>query len=492
MRRRERCRRSLYYVEVANNMSENDNDNSAVSHKGKTLRNYTADFKMKAILHAEKFTITSAARHFEVDRRMVSRWVKNKVKIHAQTTVPKGKEKKRLAGGGRKPLSDELEKNVLEWILERRSKGLRVSRILIMKKASLFYKEMENTTDTEFSASRGWCENFMRRNGLSLRRKTSVCQKDPDMVISKLVAYVLRIRRLRLQHNYTFENIYAMDETPVWSDMVSSSTVDKTGSKTVTLKSTGHEKSRVSVCLTAQGSGKKMKPFIVFKEAKRDVEKLNKEFHGKCVVASSSNGWMNSELTIKWIEEVLGSFSFARRLLAWDTYECHIEDSTTNSLKNKKFDVVLVPGGCTRYIQAPDVSWNKPFKQHCAEFYDEWLSTVGLHEETDCGNLKAPPRREIVQWILKSWEKLSQEIIQKSFVSCALTCATDGSQDDEITCLKNGHPCSEGRSMLKKQLDYMNSTEPNPFLPDEEDSMLACPEDLVIEEDSEGDEDIDI
>lgn len=224
------------------------------------------------------------------------------------------------------------------------------------------------------------------------------------MIISKLVAYVLRIRRLRLQHNYSFDSIYAMDETPVWSDMVSSSTVEKTGSKGVTKKSTGHEKRRVTACLTAQASGKKMKPFIVFKGAKREVEKLNKEFRGKCIVVSSANGWMNYELTSQWIDQVLGSFSFSRRLLAWDTYSCHIEGSATTSLKNKKIDLVLIPGGCTRYIQAPDVSWNKPFTQHCAEFYDEWLSTTGLHEETDCGNLKAPPRRKIVQWILKSWE----------------------------------------------------------------------------------------
>ena len=46
----------------------------------------------------------------------------------------------------------------------------------------------------------------------------------------------------------------------------------------------------------------------------------------------------------------------------------------------------------------------------------------------------------------------------KVFTCCALTCATDGSQDDEITCFKDGHPCSDGRWMLKKQLDYMNST----------------------------------
>ena len=76
---------------------------SVVSHKGKTLRNYTAEFKIKVILHAETFSIASAARHFDVDRRMVARWVKKKTDIHAQTTSGKGKEKKRLAGGGRNP-----------------------------------------------------------------------------------------------------------------------------------------------------------------------------------------------------------------------------------------------------------------------------------------------------------------------------------------------------------------------------------------------------
>ena len=110
------------------------------------------------------------------------------------------------------------------------------------------------------------------------------------MVITKLVAYILRIRRLRLQHNYAMNNIYAMDETPVWCDMVSTSTVDKTGSKHVHLKTTGHKKSCVLVCAMAKGNREKMKPFIVFKGAKREVEKLNKEFSGKCIVASSSNG----------------------------------------------------------------------------------------------------------------------------------------------------------------------------------------------------------
>ena len=132
-------------------------------------------------------------------------------------------------------MNEEPDQVVLEWTLDRRSKGLCISRTLIRKQALLWSKEMGNT-ETDFLASAGWCDRCIRRNGVFLRRNTSVCQKDPDMVIAKLVANILRIRRLRLEHNYAMNNIYAMDETPVWCDMVSTCMVDKTGSKHVTLK----------------------------------------------------------------------------------------------------------------------------------------------------------------------------------------------------------------------------------------------------------------
>ena len=54
------------------------------------------------------------------------------------------------------------------------------------------------------------------------------------------------------------------------------------------------------------------------------------------------------------------------------------------------------------YIQALDVSWNTPFKAACSVKYDKWLGTVGIYEKTAAGNLKATPRRTILQWILDS------------------------------------------------------------------------------------------
>ena len=43
----------------------------------------------------------------------------------------------RLSGGDRKPLSAKLEELLLEWIENRRARGLRVSCKLIMKKAEV-------------------------------------------------------------------------------------------------------------------------------------------------------------------------------------------------------------------------------------------------------------------------------------------------------------------------------------------------------------------
>ena len=136
----------------------------------------------------------------------------------------------------------------------------------------------------------------MGRNGLSVRRRTTKSQKDPERLIDKLIAYILQVRRQRNRLSYSHSDIIAMDETAVWQDMLSSTTVDNIGEKSIWLKTTGHEKSKVSVCLAAKADGIKLKPFIVFPGAKRETKQLNEEFKNKCFVASSVNGWMNEDL----------------------------------------------------------------------------------------------------------------------------------------------------------------------------------------------------
>ena len=72
--------------------------------------------------------------------------------------------------------------NLLEWIFERRAKVLSVSRKIIMVKGKAMHGEIYATDprlrDT-FTALKGCFQTFMSRNGLSLRRKTTVGQHGP-------------------------------------------------------------------------------------------------------------------------------------------------------------------------------------------------------------------------------------------------------------------------------------------------------------------------
>ena len=122
-------------------------------------------------------------------------------------------------------------------------------------------------------------------------------------------------------------------------------------------------------------------------------------------------------------------------------------DNVKQELKDYKIDSVFIPGGCTKYIQAPDVCWNKPFKGLVTEKYDEWIAN-GVHEYTKAENMNAAPRRLVVEWILKSWNKLNLDTIKDSFKYCALTLNVDGTEDDIISCFKSDKPCAAGKKVL--------------------------------------------
>ena len=127
--------------------------------------------------------ITLPRKKIKIDRNSIRDWRKKRDKIEELKVERSGGAKRqRLDGGGRHLTSEEKEENLLEWIFDRRSKGLRVSRKIIMVKAAKFQeeKEKEDPNITKLTFSQGWLEKFMNRNGLSVRRRTTEAQKSPD------------------------------------------------------------------------------------------------------------------------------------------------------------------------------------------------------------------------------------------------------------------------------------------------------------------------
>ena len=71
-------------------------------------------------------------------------------------------------------------------------------------------------------------------------------------------------RRLSIKYKYPPSSIIVVD------GMVSNTKIHWQGAKSICLKTTGHEKCMISVCLAAKADRNKLKPFAVFRAAKRE------------------------------------------------------------------------------------------------------------------------------------------------------------------------------------------------------------------------------
>ena len=88
--------------------------------------------------------------------------------------------------------------------------------------------------------------------------------------------------------------------------------------------------------------------------------------------------------------------------------------SVKEALYQINVDQVIVPGSCTKYVQAPDVSSIKPFKALVSEQYDDWMAS-GVQECTEAENMRPPTRKTIVEWVLTARAHLHTEANTKSF-----------------------------------------------------------------------------
>ena len=336
---------------------------------GTVRKKISAKKKIEVVAYAKKYSHRSAARKFGIHRKCVRVWRRSENNLRSLN----GKSARRV-GGGRKPKFPYLEERLLQHFRQQREKKLRVSRNQLKRKAVGFFEEMvaaDEASDGNFTASDGWVTNFMRRNRISLRRITTTCQKTPEHYLQKIVDFIIEARSTIDKKSIAKSQIYSCDETAVWMDALNGSTLADVGAPEVSVRTTGHEKSRVTVMLCARANGSKCKPFILL-QRKRPIPAVVKKYGGRASLQFCGTNWMNQALTSKFLDEIIGGTVFpTSRLLVWDKFSCHISEATKAHLKRLKLESVIVPGGCTKYVQAPDVCWNAPFKSRIRERYDE-------------------------------------------------------------------------------------------------------------------------
>jgi DDE superfamily endonuclease len=164
-----------------------------------------------------------------------------------------------------------------------------------------------------------------------------------------------------IQHDYPLAYIGNMDETPVSFDLPTNTTVDELGARSVSIRTTGHERTNFTVVLTCMADGTKLPPLIIFKL--KNIPRGN--FPPGVIIRTNQKGWMNENEMLFWIENVWVKrerLSNPQSLLVLDSFSAHIVDSVKRRFSEKKTDIAVIPGGLTSRLQPLDVSVNKSFK----------------------------------------------------------------------------------------------------------------------------------
>ena len=204
-----------------------------------------------------------------------------------------------------------------------------ITRAIIQLKALDIGKELDIPT-TEVKASIGWCRRMMRRSGLALRCRTSLAQRLPSDFGEKLQSFHHYVRK---KHSYPLDQIGNANQTPVFFDMPTPATVHKKGEKSVIVKSTGNEKSHVTVMLACLADGTKLPPYVILKRKTAPKEAMP----AGIVVRAQEKGWMESELVLDWLKVVWETRSRAlrkkRNMLVMDAFHGHLTNAINTQVR---------------------------------------------------------------------------------------------------------------------------------------------------------------
>ncbi|KAM7315654.1 hypothetical protein ISCGN_005437 [Ixodes scapularis] len=193
-----------------------------------------------------------------------------------------------------------VQEAVRKLVVDQGSKSLSVSYEDIECKARAIAVEL-NIARSELKILKKWVRNFMKRNGLSLRRQTTVCQKLPDTYEEKLQEFHCYVDDLRTRNSFMLGQIGNADQTPVWFDMPSRKTIAEKGCLQVNLLNTGNEHNRFTAMLCCTADGHKLPPYLVFKQK---MKPKNEQFPPKVIVRVNEKRYSNDETVLEWFRLV--------------------------------------------------------------------------------------------------------------------------------------------------------------------------------------------
>ena len=372
-------------------------------------RQFTPGFRADVVRRIEAGEkVANISLELKVDQSNIYRWIENRKSLFLNENQTTPRIQTNPKGASYVRLEAELNK----FVSEKRKDHKKVSKEECQKEAlrlaDICIDDPEERK--KFKASMSWVKKFMIRKGITIRVKTKVSQKkkiDQIVLRNNLVGYLSRLR-LFLSTYPILAHILNADETPMWFDMVGSKTLEYIGTKTVTLLSTGHDKTRFTVLLTISAAGDCLKAYVIFKGLKKVP---NCKIPSNVVVNVNSSGTMDRNLMLDYLERVVFDYlSGERGALVMDSFKSHFVEEVIDYMDSINVKAKAILPGSTGEVQPLDVSVNKPFKGLMTNEWNIFMDEPTTDSDfTKGGNRKRPSYERLLQMVSNSLTSISQD-----------------------------------------------------------------------------------
>jgi len=293
---------------------------------------------------------------------------------------------------------DTIEDFVLQYVEKCNNMSFPICGFL-MKDVALKYALKYDITN--FKASNGWLEKFLKRNDIILNTIYGE-NKSADHLAA--IDFVTSFDITKL--GYEERNIFNFDETGLFIKMMP----DKSYAfKRINVKGFKKAKERVSILLGASMIGEKM-PLLLIGKSKNPRSFKNKCIDDNfCMYANNKTAWMTKEIFLNYFTKINSNMIKGNRniLVLIDNCTAHkIED-----FSNIKF--VFLPANTTSLIQPLDMGIIRNFK---LKYRQAFLNTIYDSDPNNVSkNLKNFNLYRVVEHANYAWSKVTVETIKNCF-----------------------------------------------------------------------------
>lgn len=342
-------------------------------------------------------TNAALAEEFQLSHSSVTTIWKNREKIKAAFNSNLLKNKKL-----RQSTHNDIEKALLQWFTDKRSRGIPISGPLLQKKAEEFGKALGKE---DYKCSESWIKRFRARNNIVPGKISGESGSVDVEVTDQWIKTVWP----NVRKNYEDEEIFNADETGLFFKLTPQTTLKFKGEKCSGGKLS---KDRVTVLVAANMTGTIKQKLLVIGKSKnprcfKNVKRLPVTYQ------SNNKAWMTSEIFTKFLQDWDKELTKSRKKILLLIDNCAAHPNVQNLVS---IELCFLPPNTTSVLQPLDQGIIKSIKTYFRKFL---VMKMIENDNNDCKmNINL---LEAINLVSKAWDRVTAETIKNCFKHAGFT-----------------------------------------------------------------------